>query len=308
MNMHVSHELLRAPRTLAGREIEGGIEFALSPQLRAYYQKDLGALWSRWNPSPRPCLNPQLLSDLLGYCDFLRESDARITWDGESHPIEYVVIASDVPGVFNLGGDLDLFIRHIEAKDREGLLSYGRACVDVQYRNYVSHDLPVSTVALVQGECLGGGFEGALSSEIIVAEKSARFGFPEVLFNMFPGMGAYSFLSRRVGDKAASELIGSGRIYSADDMLAMGVIDAVAEDGKGEAEVASLIKRRSRSRNGLAGLAAVRRRVAPVDYSELMDVVRIWVDTAMRLNTRDIKLMQKLVSRQNELLASTQVH
>lgn len=307
MNMHVPHEFL-SPRTLSGREIDDRIEFSFSPQLRAYYRKDTGAIWSRWNPSPRPCLNPQLLSDLLGYCDFLRESDARVMWNGEEHPIEYVVIASDVPGVFNLGGDLDLFIRHIESKDREGLLAYGRACVDVQYRNYVSHDLPVATVALVQGECLGGGFEGALSSEIIVAEKSARFGFPEVLFNMFPGMGAYSFLSRRVGDKVASDLISSGRIYSADDMLALGVIDAVAEDGKGEAEVAAVIKRRSRSRNGLAGLAAVRRRVAPIDYAELLDVVRIWVDTAMRLNTRDIKLMQKLVSRQNELLASTQVH
>ena len=308
MNMHVSHELLRVPQTLMGREIDGRIEFSISPQLRAVYQKETGAIWSRWSPSPRPCLNPQLLSDLLGYCDFLKDSGARILWDGEIHPIEYVVIASDVPGVFNLGGDLDLFIRHIEAKDREGLLAYGRACVDVQYRNYVSHDLPVATVALVQGECLGGGFEGALSCELIVAEKCARFGFPEVLFNMFPGMGAYSFLSRRVGDRAASELIGSGKIYSANDMLAMGVIDAMAEDGKGEAEVAALIKRRSRSRNGLAGLAAVRRRVAPIDYAELLDVVGIWVDTAMRLNTRDIKLMQKLVSRQNELLASTQVH
>lgn len=308
MNMHVPHQLLHAPRTLSGREIEGRIEFSVSPQLRAFYHKETGAMWSRWNPSPRPCLNPQLLRDLLHYCDFLRESDAQVRWQGENHPIEYVVIASDVPGVFNLGGDLDLFIRHIEAKDRDGLLAYGCACVDVQYRNYVSHDLPVATVALVQGECLGGGFEGALSSEIIVAEKSARFGFPEVLFNMFPGMGAYSFLSRRVGDKVASELIASGRIYAADDMLALGVIDAVAEDGKGEAEVASVIRRRSRSRNGLAGFAAVRRRVAPIDYSELMDVVRIWVDTAMRLSSRDIKLMQKLVSKQNELLASTQVH
>lgn len=308
MNMHVPHALLHSTRTLSGREIDGRIEFSFSPQLRAYYQKDTAAMWSRWNPSPRPCLNPQLLSDLLGYCDFLRESDAQVMWNGEGRSIEYVVIASDVPGVFNLGGDLNLFIRHIEARDREGLLAYGKACVDVQYRNYVSHDLPVATVALVQGECLGGGFEGALSSEIIVAEKSARFGFPEVLFNLFPGMGAYSFLSRRVGDKVAGDLIASGRIYSADDMLALGVIDAVAEDGQGEAEVAALIKRRSRSRNGLAGLAAVRRRVAPIDYSELLDVVRIWVETAMRLTSRDIKLMQKLVSKQNELLASTQVH
>jgi DSF synthase len=58
----------------------------------------------------------------------------------------------------------------------------------------------------------------------------------------------------------------------------------------------------------LAGLAAVRRRVVPINYSELLDVVCIWVDTAMRLNPRDIKLMQKLVSRQNDMQASTQIH
>ena len=51
----------------------------------------------------------------------------------------------------------------------------------------------------MQGECLGGGFEAALSSDVIVAEKSARFGFPEILFNLFPGMGAYSFLERKIG-------------------------------------------------------------------------------------------------------------
>jgi DSF synthase len=304
MNMHVSHELLRTREGFAGSGFDGRIEFSFSPQLRVYYEKDQGAIWSRWNPLPRPCLNPQMLSDLLGYCDFLRTSDGCLHWAGETYPIEYVVIASDVPGVFNLGGDLDLFIKLIEARDRDGLTRYGRACVDVQYRNYLSHDLPVATIALVQGECLGGGFEGALSSEIIVAEESARFGFPEVLFNMFPGMGAYSFLSRRVGDKVARELITSGKVYTADDMLAVGVIDALAQDGQGESEVASVIRRRARSRNGLAGLAAVRRRVAPVDFTELLDVVHIWVDTALRLTPRDLKLMQKLVTRQGDLAGS----
>ena len=110
-----------------------------------------------------------------------------------------------MPGVFNLGGDLDLFKQLIEARDRAGLLRYGRACIDVLYRNYIGHDLPVTTISLVQGECLGGGFEAALSSDVIIAEKSARFGFPEILFNLFPGMGAYSFLDRQIGQRGAEE-------------------------------------------------------------------------------------------------------
>jgi DSF synthase len=210
--------------------------------------------------------------------------------------------------VFNLGGDLDLFIHLIEARDENALEVYGKACVDVLYRNYIGHGLPITTVSLVQGECLGGGFEAALSSDLIVAERQARFGFPEILFNLFPGMGAYSFLERKVGRRLTEELLSSGKIYSADDMLALGVIDLVVERGAGEAEIAALAKRQSRSRNGLSAIAAARRRVNGVTYEELMDVVRLWVEAAMRLTGRDLKLMQRLVSRQNDIRPSASVH
>jgi DSF synthase len=210
--------------------------------------------------------------------------------------------------VFNLGGDLDLFISLIEARNRERLLAYGKACIDVLYRNYLGHGLPVTTISLVQGECLGGGFEAALSSDIVVAERHARFGFPEILFNLFPGMGAYSFLDRKVGRRVTEELLSTGKIYSADDMLALGVIDYVVESGQGEAELASLIRRLSRSRNGLVGIAAARRRVNGIAHQELLDVVHLWVDAALRLTSRDLKLMQRLVSRQNDITASHQIH
>jgi DSF synthase len=91
-------------------------------------------------------------------------------------------------------------------------------------------------------------------------------------------------------------------------MAAMGVVDAVAENGKGEEAVAALMRRRMRSRNGLAALAQVRRRVHRVEFAELLDVVQIWVDTALRLNPRDLKLMQRLVSRQNGLHEPHQIH
>jgi DSF synthase len=285
-----------------------GIGFEFSPQLRAHFDKETRALWSRWAPEPRPCFNPSLLADIRTYYEFLSASGGRIDCFGEEHPVEYVVLASGTHGVFNLGGDLDLFKQLIDARDRQGLLRYGRACIDVLYRNYVGHELPVTTVSLVQGECLGGGFEAALSSDVLVAEKSSRFGFPEILFNMFPGMGAYSFLERRLGQRGAEELIASGKIYSAEEMAALGVVDAVAENGQGEAEVAALIRRRSRSRNGLASLAQARRRVHRLEFSELMDVVQIWVDSALRLSMRDLKLMQRLVSRQNGLNESHQIH
>jgi DSF synthase len=308
MDMHVQAAIQEARHQPFTRTSDTQTEYEFSTQLHARFDQSARALWSRWSANPRPCFNPQLLADIRGYYNFLSESGGTIACDGGVVPIEYVVLASDIPGVFNLGGDLDLFKQLIAEQDRAGLMLYGRACIDVLYRNYIGHELPVTTISLVQGECLGGGFEAALSSDVIIAEKSARFGFPEVLFNLFPGMGAYSFLDRKIGTKNAEQIISSGRIYSAQEMLDAGVVDVVAEDGAGEQSVNALIRQRSRSRNGLAALAAVRRRVHAITFEELMDVVQIWVDAALRLNPRDLKLMQRLVSRQNGLGESVQLH
>jgi DSF synthase len=308
MDMHVPHALLRVTERTSLYKPTELPEYFFSEQLSANYDPSTHALWSRWTPSPRPSFNPGLLNDLATYCSFVTQTDARIDWLDGIMPIEYTVLASGAPGVFNLGGDLDLFVDLIGHQNRAGLLQYGKACIDVLHHNYLGHGLPITTISLVQGECLGGGFEAALSSDIVIAERHARFGFPEILFNLFPGMGAYSFLDRRVGRRVTEELLSAGKIYSADDMLAMGVIDCVAESGQGEAEVAALIKRNSRNRNGLVGIAGARRRVNGITYQELMDVVHLWVDAALRLTARDMKLMQRLVSRQNDIRASGQLH
>ncbi len=308
MDMRIPHALLQVTDQANLYRSSGQSEYFFSSQLSAVYDPISRAIWSRWTPSPRPSFNLELLKDLAKYCRFVSDTEGRVECLGEPMPVEYTVLASGAPGVFNLGGDLDLFIQLIERRDRAGLLNYGKACVDVLHHNYIGHGLPITTVSLVQGECLGGGFEAALSSDIIIAERQSRFGFPEILFNLFPGMGAYSFLNRRVGRRITEELLSTGKIYSADDMLTLGVIDAVVDRGQGEAEVSALVRRNGRSRNGLVGIAGARRRVAGITHQELMDVVHLWVDAALRLTSRDRKLMQRLVSRQNDMLASSQIH
>lgn len=280
---------------------EGDFEIVVTDEIRARYQASLRAVWMRMSPRPRACFSPALLAGLARWTGLIRTGGGSIAGPDGPAPLDYVVNASDVPGVFNFGGDLELFTRLIERRDRDGLMAYGTACVRVVYDNYVSYNLPLTTISLVQGECLGGGFEAALSSDIVVAERQARFGFPEVLFNLFPGMGAYSLLQRRAGRRVAERLIASGSIHAAEDLLELGVIDLVVDSGRGETEVEDLIRRRGRSRNGLQGIASVRRRVNPLDYEELLDVVRLWSDCALRLAARDLKLMQRLVSRQSAL-------
>ena len=276
----------------------GHIAFQFSEQLRAVFEPELGAMWLRWTPTPRPCFNPALLAACNDYCDFLKGRNGLIEHAGETHRVESSILCSDVPGIFNLGGDLDLFTSLIESRNRHGLMQYGLACVQVVYRNLTCYDLPLITVSLVQGECLGGGFEAALSSQIVIAERSARFGFPEIMFNLFPGMGAVSFLLRRSDQRFADELTTSGKIYSAEEMLQKGVVDLLVEDGEGPDAVRTYLRRKARA---MLAIYQVRRRIQRLTRRELDDIVAIWVDYALRINPRDLKLMGHLVARQNRI-------
>jgi DSF synthase len=152
----------------------------------------------------------------------------------------------------------------------------------------------MTTLSLVQGEALGGGFETALASNVIIAERRSRMGLPEILFNLFPGMGAYSLLSRRVGMKRAEEMIFSGRIYTAAELHEMGVVDVLVEDGTGETAVYDYIRRNERHRNGMQALFNCRQHLNPISYDELLNITNIWIDAALRLEDKDLKLMSRL--------------
>jgi len=267
-------------------------------QLTIRYDPEQASLWYYMNPYPRPCFTPTLLSEIKHLQQSIFDSFESSQFS-ELYPINYVVLASQVPGTFNLGGDLNLFAKHILNKDRDHLLHYATACVDVLYNNAVNMHRPLTTISLVEGSALGGGFEAALSSNIIIAERSAELGLPEILFNLFPGMGAYSLLARRIGIVEAEKMITSGKTYSANALYEMGVVDVLAEDGKGKITVDQYIKQHARSSNGLRAINAARQRFSPITYEELLDITKIWVDAALNLTKREIRIMERLVSAQD---------
>ncbi len=268
-------------------------------QLETRFDPEFRVLWGFMNPKPRPTFNPHLLAELRGYVDSIVQPGGLIWHEGSEHAINYAVIASKVPGVFNLGGDLSLFREAIKTHDRDSLVQYGRKCVDNLYPWSRNCDLPLTTIALVQGDALGGGFECALSASVLVAEESVRMGFPEILFNLFPGMGAYSFLARKVGRRITEELITGGNLYTGRQLYDLGVVDVLAPDGAGEAAVYSFVKRHAKTPNGRRAIEMVRREVEPVTHEELMRVVSIWADAALRLSERDLRLMERLVRAQS---------
>jgi DSF synthase len=257
--------------------------------------------WAAMRPSQHPMITMELLRDMM--C--VQESVRAIMEEGnreQCQHLEYFVAASQTPGVYNFGGNLAYFADCIRHKDYEGLRNYAYACIEVVYGNAMAFHTPLITIALVQGDALGGGFECALSFDVLIAEKSAKMGLPEVLFNLFPGMGAYSFLSRKIGMAPAEKLIMSGKVYTAEELHHLGVVDVIAEDGQGENAVRDYIARNRRKHNAHSAIYRSKRRIDPLKYEELQDIVDIWLDAAMKLGEQDLRKMTRLVAAQERRL------
>jgi DSF synthase len=131
-------------------------------------------------------------------------------------------------------------------------------------------------------------------------------GFPEILFNLFPGMGALSLLGRKIGLKKAEEIILSGRLYSAQEMYDLGVVDLITEEGLGIETARAYIRNHLRHFNGYRALQQAKQHFQPVSLEEMKKVVGIWVDAALRLEPKDLKMMARLVKAQDRLLDSSE--
>lgn len=248
------------------------------------------------DPAYRPCFSPRLLRELRLFAQQTIESIAAQA-SGSGDPLAHIVLASDAH-VFNLGGDLELFNRLIRARDRDGLLNYAHECVDSVHLLHTRLHPNAHTVGLVQGDALGGGLELALACQTIVAESGVQMGFPEVLFGLFPGMGAYSLLARRVSPKLAEEMMLNGVIYSSDELHRMGVVDMLVPKGEGVRAVQEVIRQNRRISAARLALHKIRDEVHPVSLDELTRITDIWVDTALQLGDKSLRMMERLIRAQ----------
>jgi DSF synthase len=271
-------------------------------QLTTYFDPHSQIAWGYMHAEPRPCFTPTLLRELLAWGNGM----VGMIDDPAQMDVKYFVLASKVADAFSLGGDLSLFMQHIAARDRDALRHYAISCIDCSYAVHSHLNRPnVTSIALVQGQALGGGFESALAANVLIAERGAKMGLPEILFNLFPGMGAMTFLGRRVGHHLAEKIIRSGKLYLAEELYDMGVVDVLTEVGEGESAVYDYIRREEKSRNGILALRAAREVSQPAPYDELIRITEIWVDAALRLESKDLRMMERLVSRQTSKAETT---
>lgn len=268
-------------------------------QLEVTWDDPTGALWTFMRPRGRPSYNLDLLEDFHAW-----QRGIVAAFEHRPNDLRFLLLGSRTPGVFNLGGDLDLFAAKIRAGDRQALVEYGESCVRILHRNMNCLGFPMVTIGLAQGDALGGGFESLLSFNVIIAERGAKFGFPENIFGLFPGMGAYSLVARRVGAALAEEMMLNGRIYTAEEMKDAGLVHVLAEPGQGIAEAREFIQRSKRRHIGSRSIYQIGREVNPVTLDELDRIVQVWADACLQLRDRDLKVMQRLVTAQNRLQAA----
>ncbi|MCC5073910.1 crotonase/enoyl-CoA hydratase family protein [Xanthomonas campestris pv. raphani] len=242
----------------------------------------------------RPCCRAELLDEIWQ----VMGSITRPLHERRTGELRHFVLASDA-NAFNLGGDLDLFARLIRSRNREQLLRYAMRCVEGVHHLHVGFGGDVRSIALIQGDALGGGLEMALACHTIVAEEGVGMGLPEVLFGLFPGMGAYSFLCRRMAPQLAEKIILDGRIYSSEEMHAMGVVDVLVPKGQGVAATEALIQQQKRIPHSYLAMNTARNLAQAVPYEELVRITEVWVDSALALTEKSLRIMDRLVKAQN---------
>jgi enoyl-CoA hydratase/3-hydroxyacyl-CoA dehydrogenase len=159
---------------------------------------------------------------------------------------------------FIAGADIRFFIRNIE---RHELGRTRKMTEDLQALLLEMQNCSKPVVARVHGLALGGGVEIALACDYIVATPNASFGFPETGIGIYPGLGGTQRTSRRIGTGLTKWLLCTGQIISAEEALAIGLIDAIAPRDELDATVARFVASRP---------AAERRPgPTPVAYQEL---------------------------------------
>lgn len=259
-------------------------------QLSAWYEEERRTVWMLLRAHPRPCFNHALIEEIMNLGYVVQKSGFQV---------DFWVTGSLVPGIYNAGGDLNFFVDCIQNGRREALRAYARACVDCVHAASRGFDTGAISLAMVEGSALGGGFEAALAHHFVLAQRDARLGFPEIAFNLFPGMGGYSLVARRGGMRLAEELIFAGESHTAEWHHQQGLVDELFEPGQGYLATRTFIDTLEPKLNGVRAMLRARQRVLALPRAELMDITEDWVDAAFCLQPKDVAYMERLVLLQN---------
>jgi enoyl-CoA hydratase/carnithine racemase len=193
---------------------------------------------------------------------------------GEAHAL---IVYSTLRAGFSAGADLrELYLRSQEMKKARALAGV-RDFLERIHRVFNKIDAaPLTTIAAVHGVTFGGGFELALVCDLIVADKMARFCFPELRLGLVPGFGGIPRLKRDLGNGVVRDLLLTGRSFNTTKAQAAGLLSQVVAEGEA-LEVARATAAQLGKFDRQTAMAA-KKFIKPIPYDELKQEIDIFCE------------------------------
>lgn len=193
------------------------------------------------------------------------------------HEAHALIIHSTLPSGFCAGADLRELYRRAEPMEREAAAAGVRDFLERIHRVMNTIDsAPVTTIAAVHGVTFGGGFELALVCDLIIADKMARFCFPELRLGLIPGFGGIPRLKRDLGNGVVRDLLLTGRSFNAAKAQQVGLVSQVVAEGE-----ALRVARTTAAQIGKFDrrtTIAAKKFIKPIPYDELRQEIELFCD------------------------------
>jgi enoyl-CoA hydratase len=188
-----------------------------------------------------------------------------------------LIIYSEIKSGFCAGADLRELYQRSQEMRRADAIAGVRDFLERIHRVLNRIDaLPLTTIAAVHGVTFGGGFELALACDLIIADKMARFCFPELRLGLIPGFGGIPRLKRDLGNAVVRDLLLTGRSFNATKAQQIGLVSQVVSEGEvlraARATAAQLAK------FDRATAAAAKDFIKPIPYEELRREIDIFCE------------------------------
>jgi enoyl-CoA hydratase/carnithine racemase len=192
-----------------------------------------------------------------------------------------LIIHSTQKAGFSAGADLRELFQRGQQVDRSAALRGVREFLERIHAVMNTIDAaPLTTIAAVHGVTFGGGFELALVCDIIVADRMARFCFPELRLGLIPGFGGIPRLKRDLGNAVVRDLLLTGRSFNVMKAQQIGLVSQIAAEG--EALRVARATARQVGKFDKRTAAAAKAFVKPIPYEELKREIDIFCDLYSR--------------------------
>ena len=193
------------------------------------------------------------------------------------HAAHALILYSSLPCGFSAGADLRELFRRSETVSKETAVSGVRDFLQRIHRTLNTIDAaPLTTIAAVHGVVFGGGFELALVCDIIIADKMARFCFPELRLGLIPGFGGIPRLKRDLGNAVVRDLLLTGRSFNATKAQQVGLVSQLV--GEGEALRVARATAAQLGKFDRQTAIAAKQFIKPIPHEELRQEIDIFCD------------------------------